>query len=287
MNGLINQDSWYPVILTNSTDFKTPVTGKAFGDITCKYFKTGATLQTTFVVTTDDWKEAGEGKYSIRLGAAEWIEHSIYQVSISCVGCIIYNFPVDTQLYFTPSGANSVTITVQEADLTPIPDVSVVILNSAETLTLLTGTTNAIGQLVVALNNGTYKVRLSKAMVNFTVPETLVVSGTTADAYTGDPITPTAPASGLQTLYIVPTTLGLVYSPGMVFTAVIDAINTHVDTAILDNQVLTAVDHTTHFEMQIAKGAVVNIIGKNGVTKFFELAITIDTNSTKNLADYL
>jgi hypothetical protein len=287
MNGIIAQDSWYPVLLTNSTDFKTPVTGKVYGDIVCKYFKTGDSSQTAFAVTADNWKEAGEGKYAIRIGAAEWTERAFYQVSISCAGCIIYNFPVDTQEYFTPAGANQVTITVEEADHTPIPDVSVLILNSGQSITLQSATTDASGQVVVALNDGTYKVRLSKAMVNFTTPETLVVSGATSEEFTGTLVSPTAPSTGLQTVYIVPTDLGLEYSPTMVFWAVASRLNTVVDTAVLSNQILQAEDKTTHFEMQIAKGAVVTITGQNGSSTFFKEEITIDTNDTKNLVDYL
>ena len=289
MNGIIAQDSWYPVILTNATDFKTPVTGKAFGDITCKYFKTGDTSQTEFDVTADNWKEAGEGKYAIRLGAAEWIERAFYQVSISCTGCITYNFSVDTQEYFTPSGANAVTITVEEADHTPIPDVSVLILNSAQTVKLKSGTTDANGQVTpgFALNDGTYKIRLSKLMVNFTTPETLTVSGETEKICIGTVVSPTAPSAGLQTLYIIPTTLGLAYSADMVLSAVISQLNEEVDTAVLTNQILTGVDKTTHFEMQIAKGAVVTITGWNGTTKFLEKTITITSDDTRNLVAYL
>jgi hypothetical protein len=99
MNGILNQDTWYPVILTNATDFKTAVIGKVYSDITCKYFKTGDTSQTSFSVTSSNWKEAGEGKYSIKIGATEWTNQAIYQVSISCSGCIVYNFPVDTQSF--------------------------------------------------------------------------------------------------------------------------------------------------------------------------------------------
>ncbi len=73
----------------------------------------------------------------------------------------------------------------------------------------------------------------------------------------------------------------------MEFSAVITNINSHVDMAVLTNQILMAVDKTTHFEMQIAKGAWVTIVSKNGVTVFFKRSLTITSEDTKNLADYL
>ena len=185
------------------------------------------------------------------------------------------------------SGANMVTITVEEADHTPIPDASVRILNNAETLTLLTGTTNVSGQLVVALNDGSYKIRLSKAMANFTVPETLTVSGATAKTCTGIVVSPTAPSAGLQTLVIYPSDLGLTYQPTMVITAVISTINQKIDAAVLTNQITTATDEGDHFEMQLAKGAVVTVTAYNGMVKFIDKTVTITSDNTRNWTAYL
>ena len=63
------------------------------------------------------------------------------------------------------------------------------ILNSAQTSTIGVVYTNASGQAVVALDDGTYKIRLRKAGYTFTVPETLTVSGTTAQTYYGTTVT--------------------------------------------------------------------------------------------------
>ena len=60
--GKKNTDKWFPVILLDDTDFKTAETGKVFGDVTCKYSYEAATSLSTYSVTTDDWKEGGEGK---------------------------------------------------------------------------------------------------------------------------------------------------------------------------------------------------------------------------------
>ncbi len=84
------------------------------------------------------------------------------------------------------TGASAVAITIREADLTPIADVSVRIYNEGETLLVGYGLTNALGQVQVNLDDGTYIVRLRKTGCAFTVPETLTVSGVTAVAYTGE-----------------------------------------------------------------------------------------------------
>jgi len=194
---------------------------------------------------------------------------------------------IDSFIIEEESGANEVTITVEEADHTPIPDVSVLVFNSAETVKPNSGMTDVNGLLAIALNDGSYKIRLNKAMVNFTVPETLTVSGVTAKTCVGTPVSFTAPSAGLQTILIYPTDLGFVYSPTMVFTAVISAVNTCVDGAILTNQILKAIDKGDHFEMQIAKGAKVKITGKNKAANFFEKEITVTDANSRGLAEYL
>ena len=43
LEGKKNTDKWFPVKLVDSTDLKTAETGKAYGDITCKYAYEAAT----------------------------------------------------------------------------------------------------------------------------------------------------------------------------------------------------------------------------------------------------
>jgi len=82
-------------------------------------------------------------------------------------------------------GDNAVTIMVQEADTTPIADAEVRINNSDESTMVTYGTTDTNGQLVINLDDGTYKVRLRKVGCTFTAPETLTISGTSSDTYEG------------------------------------------------------------------------------------------------------
>lgn len=212
------------------------------------------------------------------------IVHISAAATINGVGgqAVVAEFVIEEE-----SGANVVTVTVQEADGTPIPDVSVAVFNAAETVKLKSGMTDQNGQLVVALNDGLYSMRLSKAMVNFTTPELLVVSGATSKTAIGSPVSPTAPAAGLQTLVIYPADLGLEYSSGAKISAKIQEYNSSVDTAILTSQILVAEDKTTHFEMQIAKGARVRLTGKFRTEIFLTKDLTISQSDNANLTDYL
>jgi hypothetical protein len=92
-------------------------------------------------------------------------------------------------------GANSVTITVNDAVPVPILGVEVQVWNAAQTVKLDSKNTNSSGIVVFALDDGAYKVVLAKPQYSFTVPEDLTVSGTTTDTYAGAAIVIT-PSSG-------------------------------------------------------------------------------------------
>ena len=135
------------------------------------------------------------------------------------------------------SGANQVTITVEETDTTPIASVEVQILNAAQDTVLDRKLTDVNGDAVFALDDGSYKARLTKPQVTFTVPEDLTVSGTTVDTYNGTLLTitsvagvnecevsiyvssqrPTIPLlnlSGTAQIKVLPTLLSSVYYSG-------------------------------------------------------------------------
>ena len=92
------------------------------------------------------------------------------------------------------AGANTATITVEDTSNDPIADVEVQLLNAAQDLVLDTKTTNASGVVVFSVDDGSYKVIMTKAQVSFTVPENLTVSSTTTQTYTGTLLTITGGA---------------------------------------------------------------------------------------------
>jgi hypothetical protein len=94
------------------------------------------------------------------------------------------------------TGANTVTISIIDTNGAAIPDVSVQIWNNDLNALITYGTSNSVGQVVVALDDATYKVKLKKAGYKFIVPETLIVSGDTEDSYTGTSLFFLADVSG-------------------------------------------------------------------------------------------
>lgn len=88
-------------------------------------------------------------------------------------------------------GANTVTITVKDNQAIPVvvEGVAVQIYNSDNTLFLDSKVSDSDGKAVFLLDNASYKVRLSKVQTGFTIPEDLVVSGTTVDEYIAVPNT--------------------------------------------------------------------------------------------------
>lgn len=95
------------------------------------------------------------------------------------------------------SGSNQVTIyTLQSSDSIPVSAVQVQMLNQNQSATEGLLTSNALGQSIFALNDGIYKVRMFKPGWQFTVPESVTVSGNTADTFYAeifDPGTPPSP----------------------------------------------------------------------------------------------
>lgn len=94
----------------------------------------------------------------------------------------------------SPSGASAVAINVQEADTTPINTVKVAIYDATNTVLLGSGTTDASGQFAFTIDNGNYKIRLSKLQTNFSATEDLVVSGITSATYIGEVLTIPVPS---------------------------------------------------------------------------------------------
>jgi hypothetical protein len=106
----------------------------------------------------------------------------------------------------TVSGANTVTLTVEAPASTPQVGVYVTVKNSAETQTLWTGLTDALGQVQLSLDNGSYKVLCQKASVAAWSTYSLTVSGTTSATIIGTLNVITPPGSpSLCAVLLYPT----------------------------------------------------------------------------------
>jgi hypothetical protein len=136
--GKKSTDKWFPVVLIDDDDFLTAKTGVAFGDVTCKYSFEGATSLTTYTVTATEWKEAGEGKYWLLIGASEFTAEGKYEVSVTVTDAIVYNFTVEVRDKTIAESMNDVDsiLTLSNARITLTGTASA---GSATTITLTGG----------------------------------------------------------------------------------------------------------------------------------------------------
>lgn len=185
------------------------------------------------------------------------------------------------------AGSNTVTLTIEEGDTTPIPEVLIDILSTGGAL-LDSKLADANGQAVFSLDDDTYNVRLRKARTSFTVPETLVVSGDTATTYNGTVITPSVPIPGGQTLYAYLYTLAGGGGEGDILRARIYQIPQDVSGAVIDSQVLSdTADVNGYAELTLTQGAVARITAETAAGDvFFDRRITVTTDATKDLTTY-
>ncbi|MCK5643810.1 MAG: hypothetical protein KAJ19_23625, partial [Gammaproteobacteria bacterium] len=90
-------------------------------------------------------------------------------------------------------GNNTVNILVNDIDTDlPIPDTFVKINDETNTLMVAKGYTNSSGIFATGLDDGNYNVILRKAFTEFTVPETLTISGSGTHTYEGSGFSPTS-----------------------------------------------------------------------------------------------
>lgn len=102
----------------------------------------------------------------------------------------------------TTSGAFQVTIHVQDDSAIAVPFAQISIYDEANTAFLTRGIADSNGDLVVALDAGTYKLRIFKGLYGFTVPETIIVTGTQTHTITGTAfVAPTPSASEYCVVY--------------------------------------------------------------------------------------
>ena len=90
-------------------------------------------------------------------------------------------------------GNNTVNILVNDIDTgLPIPDTFIKINDATNILMVAKGYTNFTGIFATGLDDGDYNVILRKAFTEFTVPETLTISGSGTHTYEGSGFSPTS-----------------------------------------------------------------------------------------------
>lgn len=115
--GKVSTDSWYQVLLLDASG--AGQTSKGIGDITVKYHYQESTSQTTYSPAAADWKEAGDGEYWLRIGAAEWYTTGNVQLSIACAGCVTHRMPLTIRTYLIENlfSGNTASLSLQKIEI--------------------------------------------------------------------------------------------------------------------------------------------------------------------------
>lgn len=101
------------------------------------------------------------------------------------------------------TGANQVTLTVEDNLTAPVAGAQVDIFDSTNTFFLGRVFTDIAGQVVIALNDDSYNARIFSSGLSFTVPEPFVVSGATSVTFTALDATFTLPPPTLPNLCVI------------------------------------------------------------------------------------
>jgi hypothetical protein len=223
----------------------------------------------------------GSGRYKVVLTAAER-QYNHTRISprsaTSGVECGDVSIYTDAQI-----GARLVTITVTEADLTPIAGVSVAIYDSTQTNVNLLCVTDASGiariqgtTALAFLDDGSYKIVCSKAGVNFTNPTSLTVDGTETVAIEGTLVDPGTPSANLCRITgYAKRGDETVIEGALVKITLKDRPMIGDLTVFSPKEVKAASDATGYFEIDYEQGATVTVSIMDGQTTCASFSVTI------------
>jgi len=174
----------------------SPVTGLTFNDISlCKYFRTGDSVLQTYTVDGSNFSELGEGLYKLSLTST--VTAFSGNLSLFVKGPSFNDIVLHCKIEPKNPGNTQITLTIEDQSSNKLPNTQVDIWDSGQTTLLWSGITNNSGQVVSALNPGSYKVVLRRHRTSFTVPESLTVTGPGPETktYTGTVILPSVPVA--------------------------------------------------------------------------------------------
>jgi len=191
--GNVNQSSEDKIIVILPT-------GLTFSNVTCSYIRQNDSALYPYTLTSSNFTEISNGKYSLKLAAAMTsIVGSLY-IGLSGGGEDVTIF---ANVVEKNPGIILTTISVTTAAPAPIPEVSVAIYNDTQDALLWSGSTDNSGTVSVGLNPGSYKVMLLKSGYTFTSPESMMVIGPLPEAksFTGAAVA--IPSAGSPTTCLV------------------------------------------------------------------------------------
>jgi hypothetical protein len=182
------------------------------------------------------------------------------------------------------AGLRQITVSVVDGAAAPVPDATVAIYDSSNTTLITRGTTGAGGTLVVALDDGTYKVRLLKAGYSFTTPQTLVVSADASVQYTATQWVP-SPASSPDLCMVYGTVVDAAGDPVPNAEVRAEAVVPATSSAnqLGRKRVTTTANASGYFELELVRGASVLLsIPEAGIAS----TKTVPNLASQNLATW-
>lgn len=161
----------------------------------------------------------------------------------------------------TGVGARQVTIHVNDQASADLPGVEASVFNDTNTVFLTRGITDSNGDLVVALDDNSYNVRLTKAGFGFTVPEPFTVTMDETFIFSGTAFVPTPPsAPNLNTIFgTLRDAMGKPHAGVcVVIKSVVDQVVSGVQET--EREVTVVTDVNGFFEIELERNALVSVV---------------------------
>jgi len=224
---------------------------------------------------------SASGRYQLTITANEAAYNTTRWMADSVTSGVVCTdgFIVRDQL----RGARQVTITVTEADTTPVADVSVAIYDSTQTNVVALCKTDAAGvarilntTALLYLDDGSYKIVCYKAGVNFTNPTSLTVDGTETVAIEGTVVDPGTPSANLCRIsgYVKRGDETVILGATVKITLKDRPLIGDL-TAFSPKEVSATTDASGYFEIDYERGATVTVAIMDGQTQVTSFAVTI------------
>lgn len=189
-----------------------------------------------------------------------------------------------TTILQSPSGTYQIQVITQSAGAVRVPGVSVSVINGSGTVIGYIDRTDSNGEATITLDAAAGIIfRGYKA--GYTIPDVIAtISGGQTVTVTATTISVGVQA-GYQTITYVPTA-GAYDATNPIY-AKISKINQSIGSSVLTDRRIVAVDAGSFMALTLPKGGKYTIYGKSANSSYALANITVTTEDTKQLSDYL
>ena len=256
-------------------------------NMTVRVSKDGAAATTATNTATELLDGATKlGRYVVQITASEAACNTLAVLPNSATANILCE---DAEYQMDdPTGTRTITITItDDATALPIPGVTVEAWNVAENVIYTAQTADSAGQVALVLWDGSYHIKLAYRGYDFGDPKALTVTANASVAYTGSDVSGGAPAAGIQRVYGYITRTDGDSADGATVEVRLNGIPQAISGQLLSSQVLSDTVSSSYFELQIVKGAKVEVVAKTseGVV-FLRKSFTVSNEDAEDFTNY-